>query len=278
MQSSRQIGPEGQARPGPRILLTQRLVQVPARPRELLQQRVQLGRQCRGGHSAGEYVHPSPTAATGLCGQLEDRSGEIVPGRDLASMPHRLRPVRVPELQNRCLREDVRGAQGRRVLGISFNLGGPSHVAIHPPSLCVAIASQRRREESWQLITLSARRVNVRNDLGLWWATAGCHPRERERRAQRAQELSPIQAEHLRKTRLLLLQPAPEGLAVGELLEAAPQHRARLGRQLGTRRRRIERLLTSQRWHTEQSVRRAVSMWYAFSSRAPNAAWSAAFQ
>ena len=120
--------------------------------------------------------------------------------------------------------------------------------------------------------------MNVWNDFVLRRTAAGRDTGESERGAQRAKELSPIQTEHLGKSRLLLLQPLPEGLAVGKLLQAAPQHGTGLSGQLGARRGKVEGLRAFSGGIRSNRVRRAVSMRYAFSRRAPSAAWSTAFQ
>ena len=184
----------------------------------------------------------------------------IIPCGRVTCMHYRLRTVRVPELQNGRLREDIRGSETGWMLRIAFNFGRPAHLALYEHPLRKAVAQQARGKVSRQAIHLSRRRIQIRNDLTLGRVAACADSCQGKRGRHELEEAAAIERERLGDLRLLSAQPLQKLFAFRQFLQAAPKHRPPRLRQTRPRAVPIKRRRCLQRWHIEQSVSRRVSM------------------
>ena len=106
------------------------LVHVPLRHRIRLNVIANLPSQRRRGNGLREYANPAARHAfLGVHGTAQGFR-QSIPGADIAEIGDVLRAVRIVEIENRCLRVNVRAAKARRMLRIAFNFGRPEHVAL----------------------------------------------------------------------------------------------------------------------------------------------------
>ena len=123
------------------------LIGMPLRLRELLLQPPELVGQRGRGDRLGQDPQAGALGPRLLLAKRQQEGLEPVPGFDPAVTRHHLRAIRVVEREYRGLSESVGGAQAGRMIGVPFNLGGPSHLALDQDAAGKPIHRDRRAEE-----------------------------------------------------------------------------------------------------------------------------------
>ena len=197
-------------------------------------------------------------------------------GRISPALGQRLRAVRVVDVEDRGLREDVRAAEARRVQLVALDLDRPALVALGEDAARVAAVEVRGRVEERLAGDELLGRLDVREDPLGRLPRAARQPRERDGGAHQRQQLAPVHARVDRHPELAV-QVLAEILGLEQLLEAAPvlapleARRASSGRCLDASNRSAR---STHRWHVVQSVSSNVGrMWYSAFSRSPISSW-----
>jgi hypothetical protein len=217
--------PEREERARARGVTARGVPLVPLGLRERGQEAADLRGQRGRGDGLGEDADPR-AAAPRL--RDEDRAhgrDEGVPGPDLSAIGERLRAVRVVEVQDLGLGEEVGRAEARRVLGVALDLGGPALVALHEHTFGVTLVEHGGGEEEGpardQLLGLA----HVRNDRLVGLPRAAGQSGQRDRRTHHAQELAPALrvVEFRGPLGELAVQARQELRRVPEVVEALPE-------------------------------------------------------
>ncbi len=184
-----EVASEREARACAHLVAPGRLVLVPRRLREVLQDLLDDLVQRRRGDRFGQDAQARALARLLRQDGRPHRAEELGPGAHLAAEADRLRAVGVVERKHRRLREDVRRAQARRMLGVALNLRRSPHVILDEHGAADARERHRGREEErpprHELLGLP----DVRHDPLFRLLGAGADAGERERRAHQLQEL-----------------------------------------------------------------------------------------
>jgi hypothetical protein len=152
------------------------------------------------------------------------RGDEGVESPDVAKVRDRRRAIRVVEVEDRGLREDVGGAAARGMIRVAFDLRRAALVALHEEADARSRKRHRRRVEERlagdELLGLA----HVRHDLLARLPRARADAGKRERRAHQLEEAAP--ADRVQPLRRVLRKFAVQELLelgrLGDRFEAAP--------------------------------------------------------
>jgi hypothetical protein len=147
------------------VIPMQRIVLMPPQCRIPRAQRFDLRLQSRRTHGTCQQEQPIATLRIQLAQDLLAVEQKLLPRRDPPFVQQRLRPRRIPQLQDRCLREHVRGAEARGMQRIALDLRRPSLVRLDEHAHAVAAQARRRRIEQRLAGQRLLRRVHVRHDF-----------------------------------------------------------------------------------------------------------------
>ncbi len=228
-------------------LRTGRIELVPARLRIRAENRRHHVRERRGRDRTGQ----EPQARALLCllsSQRLLRGGEEVPPRtDVAALGDDLRAIRIVEIEDLGLREDVRRAEAGGVLRIAFDFGRMPHVALdqHRPRVSALYDRTRKEQRTSRHDVFGL--LHVRDDLLRGLPRTGADAGERQRRAHQLQELAaPLRVVPLgRLVRELAMQVFAELGRVGQFADAPPVQAALGAGQSGADDREIHFVLAS---------------------------------
>ena len=232
------------------------------------------GRQRRRCHRAGEDAQ---TAA--LPPRRDQRGHESVDAGDVPPRKHRLRPVRIVEIEDAGLDDAVGGAQARRMVGVAFDLDRTAHLVGQQHAVGIAAARDRGCEGPRHAGDKSRRHLDIRNGLFR-------HRRPARRRSSPpsakdapissrkppAPELDLVQRRQARETPAEA-SPANSGSAASS---SRLRHNSRPA--LSFSRRARSAAIVVHRWHTEQSDRVAGWISYAARSCSPGGVSGVRFQ
>ena len=118
--------------------------------------------------------------------------GKIAPSTDASVEYHRLRTVRIPEIQDRSLAEDIRRAEASRVLRVSFDLGRPARVALDKDARGDSGLKQRRGVEERPAGKNLLGWADVRDDLLGGELRARAEPRQGSGSSHQLQDVAAI--------------------------------------------------------------------------------------
>jgi hypothetical protein len=244
----------------------------PLRGRERGEHVADLLLERRGGDGARQ--EPDPRAAIRallLDGELR-RGEKRAPRPDLPALGQGLRAVRVVDVEDRGLREDVRAAEARRVQLVALDLDRPALVALGEDAARVSAVDVRGRVEERLAGDELLGRLDVREDPLGRLPRAARQPRERDGGAHQGQQLAPVHA-RLDRHAELAVQVLAEVLGLEQLLEAAPVLAPPKLAELRPGLLDAD-ALAAHRWHVVQSVNSNVGrMWYSAFSRSPISSW-----
>ncbi len=216
------------ARPFARTLAPVGLPCVPDRARIALPQKAHLLAEARGRHRPRQDAEPLAAARPQRLEARLKRRGECVPRGDFAERADRGRTVGIVEREDGGLGPVIRRAEARRVLGVSFDLGRATHVALDEQAECRALHLHRGRVEERLARDDLFRSLDVGNDR-LGGRSARGDPAHGERGAHQPEEVAAVHA--LTEVRglagELAAQDFLEGRILLELLEGAPVLRSR---------------------------------------------------
>ena len=114
------------------------------------------------------------------------------PRLDFAKFGHRLRAIRIVKIQDRSLREHIRGPKARRMIGVAFDLGRTTFVAFHQQTDRVCAKRHRRGIELWLPEGHPIGLLDVRHDVLLRSAAAPGKARKCQRCRHQLQEIAPV--------------------------------------------------------------------------------------
>ncbi len=100
------------------------------------------------------------------------------PGANLTSEGHRLRAIRIVQIQDGSLRYGIGGAQTGRVIGIAFDFCRPSFMAFDEHSDGVGAEGHRRSEKHRLAQNHPVRLLHIRNEVGLFVGLTAGEPRK----------------------------------------------------------------------------------------------------
>ncbi len=260
---------EGQLGGLPRCVVAQRLVLVPARLGERLEQLLNLLVQRRRDDGFRQQAQAGATALALVGHRPPQRRHAVdgdgaeggVPRRRLAAGADRLRAVRVVEGQDRRLMKHIGRAEAAGVLGVALDLRRPALVTLDQQT--DAYAAERhgggveQRPAGDDLLGLADVGDDVDGRRRLDRAAA--QPGQAQRGGHQGQEAAPAQrvGPGRRPLRELALDHLAEGVGVGQLLQRPPVLLARGAPQGVELRGQV--LARVHRWHTEQLVRKRAS-------------------
>ena len=186
---------------------------------------------------------PAPPSAPCGASHFGELREERLPGADLAELGDHLRAIGIVEPEDRGLRESVRRAEARGMVGIALDLRRPAEVALDQDASGIAAQDKRARIVARLPRDPVLRLADIGDDLleRLRCARAGAG--ERERRPHETEETAPAHE--------------PLALQLGERLQV---HRQSVEWSIGHRDRVlcvefvILLLTTAQRWQTEQLI------------------------
>ena len=201
-----------------------RLVLMPARLGELLEQRAQLRTEGWRRHRLGQDPQPGALSCPQLLQPPAEHIDEILPSRDLAQVRHRLGSIGVVERQHRGLGERITGPQAIGVVGVALDLGRAPQLALGQQPDAVAAQRHGRRE-----VERPTRRdagvglLNVGDDL-LARLRTGAQACQRQRGRHELQKRSAAHgvAQLGGPSRELAREELLELAGLGQLLEATP--------------------------------------------------------
>jgi len=116
------------------------------------------------------------------------------PRLDFAVLRHRLRAIRVVEIQYRSLRKDVRRAKAGRMIGVPFDFRRAPLVAFHEQPDGVCTKRHRRGIKLRLAESQSIGLLDVRHDVLFRRAAAAGEARESKRCRHQLQEIAPVDA------------------------------------------------------------------------------------
>ncbi len=235
---------KGQARARAGVVRADRIPLMPAGLGEAREHALDSGSQGRRRDRLGEEPE-SGAAMRPLAGErLTHRAQEGRPRTNLAEVRQRLGASGIVEIEDRRLREDVGGAQARRMERVPLDLGRPAFVALDEHAHAAAGARHRggveQRPPRHDLLGLT----HVRNDQFGRLPGARRRAGERQRGAHQLEELPAgdrIGRRRVERRGELVVQQRLERRVVPGFIERAPE-------AVSCRRRH--------RWHVEQLVRR----------------------
>ncbi len=139
--------------------------------REKRQERLNLRGKRRRSDNAGQDAETRAARGSRRCRNGLRTFHKQRPGLDFPELGDRLRAIRIVKIQDRSLREHVRRAKARRVIGIAFDLRRSPFVAFHKQTNRIRAKRHRRGIELRLAESQSVGLLDVRHDV-LFWSPA----------------------------------------------------------------------------------------------------------
>ena len=225
------------------LMAAHRLPLDPLCLRQACDQLVNLRRERWRGDGFGEQTDAAP-----LLGLLRVQHGahgadERAEGPDLTEIGERLRAIGIVEIEDSGLREHVRGAPARRVIGVAFNLGGPAFVRLDEQTQARSAERHGRRVEERLARDDLLRLPNVGNNPLVRLPGAGGDPGQGKRGAHQLEEApASDRIQPLRRMRgKFAVQERFEFRCLRQCFEAAPVLTPARALEAGAERRDIRR-------------------------------------
>ncbi len=203
-----------------------RLVLMPDRTGILVEELPQLPHEHRRGDRSRQDAHPP--AIVSFAGQpLIQRVLKISPASRFSRQHHFSRAIRIVQIQHRGLHEQIGPAETGWMIGIAFDLDGPTFPAQRQHALAVSAKRHRRGKKNGPAGNRLRRRVRIWHEFSLRpFVEASAQPHQRQRGPHDLQQVPPAQPVGLvpsaRPGRELPLHRLSKFLCPRQFFQAAP--------------------------------------------------------
>ena len=179
---------ERQLRAFEHVVAVHRLVHMPLGLRISLEQRTQLVGQRRRGYRRRQDANARALQSLLHAQRSAQRIDQITPGADIAQVGEGLRTIGIVHAQDRCLGENIRPAETRRMPVVAFNFGRAIKMALHQNRAGISAQRECGGEEQRPPGNHFFRLPDIRDDRLQRLLGAGGHAGHGQRRAHQLQE------------------------------------------------------------------------------------------